>query len=62
MTLSTSITPFTTDKIVFKSPEIMAHPQGKKGDQWAYGMSRYGLSKLLMLMFMYSPFCVQITN
>ena len=46
---------FATDKIVFKSPEVMAHPQEEKGDQWAYGMRRYGLSKLLMLMFMYSP-------
>jgi NAD(P)-dependent dehydrogenase (short-subunit alcohol dehydrogenase family) len=45
---------FATDKIVFKSPEVMAHPQEEKGDQWAYGMRRYGLSKLLMLMFMYS--------
>ena len=46
---------FATDKIVFKSPEVMAHPQEEKGNQWAYGMRLYGLSKLLMLMFMYSP-------
>jgi NAD(P)-dependent dehydrogenase (short-subunit alcohol dehydrogenase family) len=50
---------YATDKIVFKKPELMAKPDtvDKKGDEWAAGMRRYGLSKLLMVMFMYLCIC-----
>ena len=46
---------FVTDKLVFRDPEVMAHPdyEDKKGDYWPAGMRRYGLSKLCMLMFVY---------
>lgn len=41
----------------------MAQPseQDKAGHEWAAGMRRYGLSKLLKLMFMYSSLCI-VTN
>jgi|SRR5277367_4660399 len=50
---------FVTDMIVFRDPEVMAHPdyEDKEGDYWPAGMRRYGLSKLCMLMFVYRPRC-----
>src|SRR6202022_178747 len=46
---------YATDKLVFKKPEIMARPDtvDKPGDEYKAGMRRYGLSKTLILMFMY---------
>jgi NAD(P)-dependent dehydrogenase (short-subunit alcohol dehydrogenase family) len=46
-----------TEKIIFKDPEIMAHPTNDDNTAgFAAGMRRYALSKLLLLMFMYFPF------
>jgi len=48
---------FVTDKLVFRDPEVMAHPdyEDKEGNYWPAGMRRYGLSKLCMLLFVYRP-------
>ena len=41
------ISSFGTDKIIFKTPEVMDHPQEEKRGQCANEMRGYGLSKML---------------